>query len=361
MQIKALYLKDFRNYKEEIAHFSPEVNIIFGKNGQGKTNLLEAIYFLITGRSFRTSYIKDLIAFEKKGFYLEAHFEKAKITQTLKILYSKQEKKIFLNQTPIPNFSSLFGILNGVVLSPLGSGLIDGPPSVRRQFFDISLSQSTPLYLHHLRRYTRALKQRNALLKIKQLHSIEAFEEQMAYSALYLQQTRQQMIEKLVQLARPIQEILSSKEEALQLIYKTSLSKTQTTEAYLTQLEKNRQKELALGYTLTGPHRDDILIQIQGKEALSFASEGQKRIGVTSLTLANWERLRQVNHELPLFCIDDLGIFLDHKREEALYQFLPTLGQVFVTTPRAFKSTHLLVIENGKIMSDDHSNGEDDL
>lgn len=184
--IKTLFLRDFRNYKEAAITFSPKVNTIWGDNAQGKTNILEAIYLLITGRSFRTPHLSDLIRFNTHSFYIKALFEKNGIEQTLTFSFDGEGRKIVHNSTPLPTLSSLLGILNGVVLSSEDLSIVSGTPQSRRQFLDLLISQSNPLYLHHLCRYIQAMKQRNALLKRNYLQTITIWEEQMApHAALH--------------------------------------------------------------------------------------------------------------------------------------------------------------------------------
>ncbi len=348
--LKRLYLKDFRNYKSECFEFSPQLNAIIGKNAQGKTNLLEAIYLLMTGRSFRTSNLSDLPYFGCSSFYLEAHFEKAGIEQTLKMTYHEKERIIILNQTPIPTLSSLFGIILGVIITPEDRALIVGPPLQRRQFLNLHIARTNPFYLHHFRRYEKALKQRNTLLRQKRSHSIEVWEEQMAISGAYLIQERVREAEELEKKSHEIQKLLSFDKEELTLKYKSSLS---SKEIFQEMLAKTRNKDLLLGYTSIGPHKEDLSIVLDGKEARSFASEGQKRGIITALRMAEWQLLKDKTEDFPIFCIDDMGIFLDKKREEILLSLLPSLGQVFLTSPRSLPelnpSPHLLTISQGRI------------
>lgn len=346
MHISHLYLKNFRNYKEACLTFSPKINFIYGENAQGKTNLLEAIYLLITGRSFRTHHLEELIRFGETSFYLEACFTKSGIEHSLKFSFDGEKRKILYNATSLPSLSSLFGILNGVILSPEDHELITGSPSGRRQFLDLQIAQINPLYLHHLSRYMRAMKQRNALLKQQKMQTIEIWEEQMAQSAEYITQQRHIA-------TRDIEELLDRKFENLRLSYKSSaLAHTESFKTYfMKQFAKFRPREFLTGTTLMGPHRDDLDILIEGKEAALFGSEGQKRSSIASLRLAEWSRLNQIAEEIPLMCIDDVGISLDQKREENLYSRVERLGQVFLTSPYPRASLHpktqLIRVEEG--------------
>jgi DNA replication and repair protein RecF len=346
MQLRSLFLYNFRNYKEAFLSFSEKLNVICGENAQGKTNLLESVHFLITGRSFRTHHLTDLIRFEAEEFLIEAHFIKNNISQVLKISSNGEQRKMLHNATSLPTLSSLFGIVNGVILSPKDNELIKGAPAYRRQFLDIQISQTNPFYLYHLSRYGRALKQRNALLRKRQLHSIEIWEEELAKSAAYIVMERKKAALELETEATAIQKILSSKKDHLNLIYKCfafhreSTTLAEVTAFYLSQYAKARKKELDVRVTLVGPHKDDLHIFLNEKEARFFASEGQLRTAVTALKLAEWQRLKNITEEPPLFCIDDVGISLDAGRHEELFRFLSHLGQVFLTSPHHLSLPH---------------------
>ena len=181
--LKSLYLHNFRLYEEVYVEFSPGINWIYGRNASGKTTMLEAIHLLASGRSFRTNQLANLIRHDCPHFYLEAHFEKHGIAQKLRMVHSSKERKISINNTQCSSVSSLVGVLLSVVLSPDDLSLISGAPQERRQFLDAQLSQVDPLYLHHLSRYQRAMRQRNTLLKTKKIGSIEGWEYEMATSA----------------------------------------------------------------------------------------------------------------------------------------------------------------------------------
>lgn len=357
MRLLALYLRNFRNYEEASIVFSPKINYIYGGNAQGKTNLLEAIYVLITGRSFRTHHLTDLIRFGSSSLFLEAYFEKNGIEQVLKLSYDGEGRKIWHNSTPISSLSALLGILQGVVLSPEDQELIRGGPSMRRQFLDLQIATANPLYLHHLARFCRAMKQRNALLKQSSDSTIEVWEEQMAHSAAFLTMNREKVIKDLQNYGKPLQNALSGGKDELSLTYKSSALAAVKEEYeplktyFLTQMGKQRPREREIGSTLTGPHKDDMDILLYEKEARYFASEGQKRCCTAALRLAEWLRLKTIMGETPIMCIDDATISLDQYREQNLYSHLGELGQVFLTSPhldaRLPDHTCLIQVEGG--------------
>ncbi|MCB1110894.1 MAG: DNA replication/repair protein RecF [Chlamydiia bacterium] len=345
MQVTRLILRHFRNYQEVVVPLEAGVNLIQGNNGAGKTSLLEALFLLSTGRSFLTSHLTDLIRKGAEHFYIEAHFIRDNVEQTLGIGYDGKIRKVHYNATPFHHFSHVLGILPSVLYSPKDSTLISGSPQERRRFLNIQLAQTDPLYVHHLMRYHKAMKHRNALLKIRSEAAIESWEQMMADSARFLMHCRKKLIEALRPKVERISQELSSGQDLFTLHYEPSipLQKEDQIEALL---KKQRPKELVIGSTLTGPHRDDVHITYHGREAKTFASEGQKRTCIAALKMAEWEELQTRTNISPLFSIDDFGVHLDPERTEILQEKLFSFGQVLLTSPQR-SNQGTLHIENG--------------
>lgn len=343
MFLKSLYLRNFRNYKEAEVQFSEKLNVLFGDNAQGKTNLLEAIYLVATGRSFRTQALSELIRSGESFFFLEAEIFRDGVSQTIQISFDGQNRRVQLNANSYPSFHPLLGILPSVLYTPYDIELIAGAPSERRRFLNLHLAQSDPLYVHHLTRFWRAMKQRNCLLRLKNKESLDCWEIEMAQSTEYIVKARQEMIFQLKEpIAKQVRN-LTTDQEAHEIQLQISAPKT-----YLQQLQKNRSREMELGVTLTGPHRDDLLISIDGKPARLFASEGQKKTAIAALRLAEWGRLSQRVGAPALMGFDDLGQHLDDTRQNLLRSSLNGLGQVFITTPHIPKEEGLHIhIKNG--------------
>jgi DNA replication and repair protein RecF len=356
MILKTLRLHNFRNYEDETISFGPNLNIIIGGNAQGKTNLLEAIYLLSIGRSFKAAHLKELIMQGKSYFQIEAEIVKDLVAQTIKIYFDDHQKKVLHNSNPLPSFTSLLGILPSVMHAPSDIELISGQPSVRRRFLNLLLAQHDPLYVHHLSRYFRALKQRNFLLKTQNLSSIEVWEDEMAKSASYLIIKRDKAV---AQLSAPINQImktLSNMGEEIILRYMPGMVSTgelnTTYNSYLKQLEKNRPKDLLLKNTLFGPHRDDFICYLDKKAAKIYASEGQKRCLISSLRLAEYNLLSNRLQFPAIMNIDDIGIHLDEERQKKMKAYLNNLNQIFITLPTNEKIWHesatFIKIANGK-------------
>ncbi len=355
MFIKTLYLKDFRLYKDASFHFSEKINAIKGPNAQGKTSLIEAIYFLMTGRSFRTSQSMDLIRHGASFFHIEAKFVKHGIEQTISVTYNGKERKVFYNRAPCASSLNLLGLLQGVVIHPDDAAIVKGAPQMRRSLLDIQIAQTDPLYVRHLTRYDRAMRQRNFLLKAKSGAGIDVFEHQMAASAVYIVNRRSLAAMELNCLAAPLYENICGANEVLALRYKAHGTGDHIPNEpdalqhlFIDQYKRHRAKEMALGATLSGPHKDDLVIAIAGKEAKGFASEGQQRSAVVAMRLAAFEQLEILTENAPLMLVDDLGMSLDSSRREHLLDHLSKLnGQVFITTTDTLKilpGEHLVTI-----------------
>lgn len=335
MHLRSLYLQGFRNYQEACFEFVPGLNLLAGPNGQGKTNVLEAIHYLMVGRSFRPCHLKDFIHREKDHLYVEALFCKYGIDQKLSLYMQGKERRICYNHTLLSTLSHLFGLIQGVIMTPDDAQLIKGSPPLRRQFLDLQLAQADPLYIHHLIRYTRAMRQRNQLLKEKRKSTLESWEHEMASSASYLVLQRRNKLQALQVCCERFYAILSGEQESLRLTYCSKAAdckdEEETKQFHLQHYKKNREREMLLGFTLVGPHKDDILIELGGQDIRYFASEGQQRSCIAALRLGEWEHLKQTTEELPLLMIDDVGISLDEKRRQRLLEQLLSLGQVFLT------------------------------
>ncbi len=324
MYIRRLYLRHFRNYGEVEVQFSEQMNLIRGQNAQGKTNLLEALYLIGTGRSFRTTHLKELIHHAHPFFFVEAEFLKDGLVQRVRLSFDGETKKLDYNNTSYSYFSPLLGLLPIVLLAPEDVLLISGAPAERRRFLDLHRAQSDPLYVHHLTRYHKAVKHRNFMLRKKSTESIETWETLMVISAKYLKQQRQEMITALADHLRSSMLELSDGKDTLKIDYIPS---------YTEDYREHRAKEMIVGSTFVGPHRDDLEILINDQEARSFASQGQLRTAIAAIRLAQWKHLKEHHQVPPLFCIDDFAVHLDGDRRSALLKQMTHFGQVFLTSP----------------------------
>lgn len=360
MLLRRIALRHFRNFHELAVDFGPHINAIWGINAQGKSSLLEAIFLCVSGRSFRSPQIRDLLKFGESYFFVQADFRRNDVEQHLHYAFDGTERKIQLNSTRCQSTAELLGVLPGVMMTPDDISLVKGSPLNRRRFLDLQLSQANPTYLHHLIRFQQAMKQRNQLLKDKHLHTLSSWEEQMALSATYLVLERQQEIIHLQNHANRFYACLCCSDDPLSLRYRSQApvceGQTAVYEYFVKRYQELRPKELEVGYTLLGPHKDDLIIEIEGNGSRFFASEGQQRSCVTALRMAEWHRLREQAHCHPLLLIDDFGMGLDEQRRQRLIGLLGQFEQVFLSSasdPRPLltqeTSLHSLEVVQGTV------------
>jgi len=333
MYIKSLRLQIFRNYVEQELFFDPTTNVFCGGNAQGKTNLLEVLYLFSMGKSFRTQQDAELIRFGTDFTRAELVFCDRNREQTLEIIILRDRKKqIKINGLSISKLSELIGNLHVVLFYPEELGLVKDGPYARRRFMDVALSQLRPAYYHVLGQYHRTLEQRNKLIKKIRFSESEAmrdtvfvWNEKLVDYGIELIAYRTAFMEELQALAQKTH-YEASKEE-LTLSYRPRFSDRQS---FLDKLESSFSREVEQGCTLYGPHRDDFEIFINGKDAKSFASQGQQRSAVLSLKLAQADLLFKEYGEYPVLLLDDIMSELDKERRAYLAGRIPD-KQVFIT------------------------------
>lgn len=329
MKLKSLYLRNFRNIEELALEFGPGMNEVIGPNGQGKTSLLEAVFAAMTGTSFRTNDVGELIRHGASGFFIECVFEKEDCVSKLQLTFDRKKKRVLLNDRPCTSSVQLLGKILGVISTPEVQELVKGPPSTRRFFLDLLLGATDPFSLHHLSRFKRALKQRNAALKMKDETTITAWEEELAASMAFVAEKRHLAALELTPYVQQFSEKLMG--EAIEIHYELKTDASLLKQYYIDEFQRKRPQELIMGTTLVGPHRDDLHILRARKKLADFGSEGQMRLGALSIKLAEWHVMRARTNEIPLFMIDDFAAFLDANKRAELCEQVSSLGQVFLT------------------------------
>jgi len=342
--LKKLFLKNFRNYHFQEIEFPEGINIFFGENAQGKTNLLEAIYLLSLGRSYRTNRDQDLIKWQEKGFLIKGIGEREKRTLTIEVSFTLGTKKeVKVNGQEQKKLSILLGLLNVVIFSPADLQLIQGSPGERRKFLDTEISQVSPQYNYHLHQYNKALQQRNNLLrklreKRKNLDLLSIWDQQITGFGSKIIKKRLESLKKLAILAKLMHRKITSNQETLELKYISSCEpveekmEEEIRNIFQEKLEKIRQEEIARGMTLVGPHRDDFAAFINGINVKNFGSQGQQRTSVLALKLAELEFMKSESGEYPLLLLDDVMSELDQERREHLLKVVKQKIQTFITT-----------------------------
>ncbi len=334
MKIKSVRLCNYRNAELAEANFASQSVWIFGDNAQGKTNLLESCALLWALRSFRTSKTANLI---KNG----TQVAQVLINLTHELLgecevlleISNAARKVFINDTEQKKLADFIGTFPVMPICNDDIKLVRGAPLERRRFIDMLLSSIAPIYFNALRNYHAALTSRNALLKLEEPDtiSLDAFETQMAENAVLITQFRARFFEKIGEIATSKYEILAGGKEKAAIRLKPN-HVAESVEAYKKELLEVRPKDLVNGSTSIGPHKDDFLIFVSGKNVREFASEGQQRSVALSLKLAQFEIMKGDGRVLPVLLCDDILGELDANRRLAFWSCIDSDVQVIATS-----------------------------
>lgn len=352
MLIKDITLKNFRNYKECSISFDPFMNIFIGKNAQGKTNVLEAIYLLSLSKSFKTNILDEMIYFNEEFAKLSTHVSTSKKDILLEIIISKLGKKAMINSSEISKSSDYVGYLNVVLFVPEDLMLIKGSPSNRRRFIDMEISKISPIYLFNLNKYKKLLKERNKYLKIlhdKHLDAddyLEVLSEQMAKLQVDLIKRRIEFINLLNEITKKMYAYISQNKEALSIVYKSHY-KQYDYEFILNKYKEQYSKDIRYCSTNIGIHKDDIEICLNNQNAGTYASQGQQRSIVLSIKIALLELIKKEIGEYPILLLDDVLSELDDSRKSKLLNLIQDKVQTFVTTT-SIDGIHHEVIRNAK-------------
>jgi len=326
-----LRLRDFRNYARLDVEFSPGFHLLLGGNAQGKTNILEAIYLLGTLRSFRGVGGAQMIRHGRKGYFVGAGVL-GQGGHEIRMYWSAAERKLSLDDRPVRKLADYLGVLRVVVICTEDLQLVKGTARMRRRFLDLLLSQTHPIYLPLLQRYTQALRSRNALLKQRALDeaALEGFSHELVNLGNQLIQRRRELAPRLSPLVRLAYRRIAHDAEELRLEYQPSVKGDLAVE-----LAQSRARERTYRTTVIGPHRDEVQLLLNDRSASQFGSEGQKRSLAIALKVAQAEYLAGLHGSPPVLLIDDVMGELDAQRRAG---FLPLLesahkgrGQVFMT------------------------------
>lgn len=375
MRINDFYAIGFRNLKEISVSPSPQVNVIYGENGQGKTNLLEALWLFTGTKSFRSQGLgvreRDFINFDEKVATLQMFFTTAERQQNAKLVYPKdniRSKKAWLNGVELGNTSKLFGSFRSVIFCPEHLSLVKGGPDGRRSFLDGAVSQIRKGYMRTLWQYNKILAQRNALLKEisykrELTATLEMWDFQLAKAGTYITIQRLDYVNKLSKACREYYEGISQGREMLDISYCSTIftgvqepiSYTESiVNHYFNKLQSSVKDDIKQGYTSYGIHRDDIACCLDKRPAKSFGSQGQQRSIVLSLKLSEAELLRAEFLDNPVILFDDVLSELDSSRQSFIMNNLGDM-QVFITccdpnSTQQLKQGAIFEVVNGKVL-----------
>ena len=351
MRVKHIEYFCYRNLRETKISFSPGVNVLWGMNAQGKSNILEGIYYFARGRSFRGAKDRDLVMFGESaaGFSLDFVRGETDAPVTLSAaIPASGKKKLFRNGAPLRGSAEMLGAFRAVLFCPSHLSIVNGGPAERRAFLDIAIAQNSPTYIYYLSNYRRFLAERNALLK-RHAQGVrvgavewETYAAQLSRAAAEIYAERHKYCEVLTEDVAEYFREMTGEREKPSLRYTSHLDAAEsgeelfderaaTEENLYTRLTANIDREIAAGSTLWGPHKDDIHITLNGKEARLFASQGQQRSIALSMKLAEGEFSRRISGEYPVFLLDDVFSELDESRRRFIMDKLKD-RQIIVTS-----------------------------
>ena len=329
MVIESVDLKNYRNYSIMNMEFDESVNLIYGDNAQGKTNILESLYVCATSKSHRGSKDREIIQFDQDEAHIKMCVRKNDIRYRIDMHLKKNKTKgIAVNGIPIKKAVELFGIINIVFFSPEDLNIIKNGPAERRRFIDMELSQLDKIYLSNLINYSKVLNQRNKLLKDLSFHqtnedlmTLDIWDMQLAKYGAEVIKARENFIEQINEIIKDIHSKLSGGTESLHLEYAPCTDKDSLTHV----IEQSREKDIRFKSTTYGPHKDDICFYINGKDVRKYGSQGQKRTAALSLKMAEIELVRLRIKDTPVLLLDDVLSELDSNRQNFL---LDSIGKI---------------------------------
>ena len=359
MQVKSLNLLNFRNYKNLKIDFDEKLNILVGKNAQGKTNIIEAIFYCCIGKSFKGTKDKDMIKWNENNSYIKMDLQKKFRDLKIEVLFSQSSKKsVKIDGINIHKIGELIGEINVIFFSPDELKLVKESPDERRKFMDIDLSQTHKKYFYLLNRYEKVLANRNRLLKMtKDINvlkdTIDIWDRALVEYAEQITLQRAKFIEDILPYAQMAHSYISNGSEVLDIKYKSG-TKIDDFENFKEKMDKllkqNIEKDFRLGYTTVGPHRDDLDIFVNDVEVKNFGSQGQQRTVALSLKLAELETMKSIKGEYPILLLDDVFSELDSDRKKRLLKFV-SRTQTFITCTDLFNFDcgKVYTIKNGEI------------
>ena len=342
MNITKLKLENFRNYDSQKIEFNKGINVIYGDNAQGKTNILEAIFLCSMGKSFRTNKDKELIKINSDFAKINIEYEKSDRNGKIEYIISNK-KNISINGVKINRLSELLGNINSIIFSPDDMEILKDGPQKRRKFLNMLISQLRPRYLFNLNAYNKTLEQRNNYLRQIKLENkpenmLEIWNEKLANHAQIINAYRREFVDKISNKIVDIHRNITDNSEEIKINY---LSEYKSKESYIKLLQENTKNDIYKGYTSKGIHRDDFEIFLNGKNINLYGSQGQFRTAILSLKLSELYVIYDEIGEYPILLLDDFMSELDEKRRRKFVENI-TDAQVILT------GTHKLILEKFK-------------
>lgn len=364
MIVESLKLQNYRNYEYLNMNFDEKINIIYGDNAQGKTNILESMYVCATSKSHRGSKDREIIRFDNDESHIKVNVKKNDMNYRIDMHLKKNKPKgIAVNGIPIKRAVELFGILNIVFFSPEDLNIIKNGPSERRRFIDMELSQLDKIYLDCLINYNKVVNQRNSLLKEYAfsgrediISSLDIWDMQLVKYGNDVIKSREKFVKEINDLVKSIHTKLSGDREQLEIIYEPCVKE----QDFESELVRVRDRDLKFKCTNIGPHKDDICFLINGMDVRKYGSQGQQRTAALSLKLAEIELVKQIIHDTPVLFLDDVLSELDSRRQNFLLDSIGNIQTMITCTGldefinNRFSINKIFKVVNGTVSSMEH-------
>ena len=329
MFIKRLQMLNYRNYNVLDISLGPHVNVFMGDNAQGKTNILEGIYYCAFARSHRTSKDRELINWNADNALLSVSVGRERLDKRIDISILKDGKKaIQINKIKIKKIGELFGNFNVVMFSPEDLKIIKDSPGVRRKFIDMELCQLNPKYYYNLVQYNKVLNERNSILRNRNINKdiLEVYDMQLVEFGYNIIMERLEYIKKLNKYSEKIHSDITSGKEKIEFRYTSTIKDLENIkDNFYALLEKNRVRDSERGITSVGPHRDDFIVLINDIDTKSYGSQGQQRTAVLTIKFASLKIIKELTGEHPVLLLDDVLSELDFSRKRYI---LSTIGDI---------------------------------
>ena len=352
MWIKRIKINNFRNYKNLELELNKKINIFYGENAQGKTNIIEAIFLSSIGKSFRTNKEREMIKFNEENCNVEIDFEKSDREGNISINIGNK-KNIFVNKIKIKKLSELLGNINVVIFTPDDINILKGGPQNRRKFLDVMISQLRPKYMHLCSLYQKTIDERNAYLKnIENQKSdfLEIYDEKLAEYGCEIYKYRKEFIEKIKYKIKKIHSNITNNREEIEIIYN---SNCENKKEYLELLKQRKKLDIIKGYTTKGIHRDDFQILLNQLPVDIYGSQGQHRTAVLSLKLSELQVIYDEIGENPILLLDDFMSELDEFRRTSFLENIKDTQVIITCTDKIeIKNSSEIIfkVEDGKIL-----------
>ncbi len=348
MFFKSIDLVNFRNYDHLALKFDSHINIIVGKNGQGKTNILESLYYFAYLKSHRVHDENILIKNEKKSFKIKCKLKRESLIDEIKIEYNQLNKKVSFNQNEITKKSEYLQLLNVILFEPSNLEILKGSPNIRREYLNDAISQINSNYYNILNDYNKLLKMRNEFLKSKRNDKdyLDTLDKYFVEKAIVIYQMRAKYINKLNEFISGIyQDIMNIPNLKIEYksFYEIVEDKDRIKDYLMGEMKKNYAREKYTGLTIEGPHKDDFVFVTNFNNLKEYGSQGQQRGAVISLKFAEAEIIKKYKNVTPIFLLDDVFSELDGIRKNNLLKYIATEYQVILTTTDITKISKKLI------------------